>query len=126
MSPSAITPIHRVYKIASIPGDGIGPEVISAGIDVLNTLARTYGTFSFEFTHFNWSSDVYKKTGRYIPEGGLNELKKYDAILFGAVGAPGIPSSDPSRPITHITNTDCQTCPIISHYGAFASQYANP
>jgi tartrate dehydrogenase len=91
MSPSAIPPIHPVYKIASIPGDGIGPEVISAGIEVLNTLASTYGTFSFEFTHFDWSSDRYKSTGEYIPPGGLDELKKFHAILFGAVGAPDVP-----------------------------------
>jgi len=91
MSPSIISPVRPVYKIASIPGDGIGTEVISAGIDVLNTLAATYGTFSFEFTHFDWSSDRYLKTGLYIPEGGLAELKKFDAILFGAVGQADVP-----------------------------------
>lgn len=95
MSPSIISPVRPVYKIASIPGDGIGTEVISAGIDVLNTLAATYGTFSFEFTHFDWSSDRYLKTGLYIPEGGLAELKKFDAILFGAVGQAGIFTPDP-------------------------------
>ena len=86
--PSASTkPVHR---IASIPGDGIGPEVISAGITVLKKLALVLGTFDLEFDHFDWSSDYYRKHGRYIPEGGLEELKKYNAILFGAVGAPGL------------------------------------
>lgn len=79
------------YSIASIPADGIGPEVIDAGIEVLNQLAETLGTFTLHFKHFDWSSDTYKRTGRYIPEGGLDELKKHDAILFGAVGAPDVP-----------------------------------
>lgn len=78
-----------MYKIASIPADGIGPEVINAGIRVLNKLAAVLGDFEFHFDHFGWSTDVYKKTGKYIPDGGLESLRKYDAILFGAVGDPG-------------------------------------
>ena len=77
-----------VYKIASIPGDGIGPEVISAGIQVLEKLA-VYGKFEFDFDHINWGSDYYKEHGRYIPEGGIESLKKYNAIFFGSVGDPG-------------------------------------
>ncbi|KIW14664.1 tartrate dehydrogenase [Exophiala spinifera] len=79
------------YAIASIPADGIGPEVISSGIRVLNTLASTFSHFSFAFTHFDWSSDTYLKTGKYIPEDGLSELRKHDAILFGAVGDVRVP-----------------------------------
>ena len=78
-----------LYKIASIPGDGIGPEVISASITVLKKVASVLGTFDLQFDHFDWSSDYYKKHGRYISEGGLDEIKKYDAIFFGSVGAPG-------------------------------------
>jgi tartrate dehydrogenase/decarboxylase / D-malate dehydrogenase len=78
----------KTYRIASIPGDGIGNEVIPAGIEVLKQLE---GGFGLEFQHFDWSSDRYKKTGAYIPEGGLEQLKKFDAILFGAVGAPDVP-----------------------------------
>jgi isocitrate/isopropylmalate dehydrogenase len=89
MSPSAL-PSTQTYSIASIPADGIGPEVIDAGIKVLQTLSNTLGTFKLNFTHFDWSSDTYKKTGKYIPDGGLDELRKHDAILFGAVGAPGM------------------------------------
>lgn len=88
MSPSAV-PASKSYSIASIPADGIGPEVIDAAHIVLKTLAETLGSFDIDFTHYDWSSDTYKKTGKYIPDGGLDELKKHDAILFGAVGAPG-------------------------------------
>jgi isocitrate/isopropylmalate dehydrogenase len=88
MSPSA-TIVKKSYSIASIPADGIGPEVISAGIEVLDALAETLQTFDLDFTHYDWSSDTYKKTGKYIPDSGLEQLKKHDAILFGAVGAPG-------------------------------------
>ncbi|EED15951.1 tartrate dehydrogenase, putative [Talaromyces stipitatus ATCC 10500] len=79
------------YSIASIPADGIGPEVIDAGITVLKALADTLETFRLDFTHYDWSSDTYKKTGEYIPDGGLDRLKKHDAILFGAVGSPDVP-----------------------------------
>ena len=78
----------KSYRIAAIPGDGIGDEVIPAGIEVLKKLADG---FRLEFEHFDWSSDRYKKTGAYIPEGGLEQLKKFDAIFFGAVGAPDVP-----------------------------------
>ena len=80
----------KTYRIASIPGDGIGNEVIPAGIEVLEKLSRLEG-FSMQFTHFDWSSERYQKTGAYIPQGGLEELKKFDAIFFGAVGAPDVP-----------------------------------
>jgi tartrate dehydrogenase/decarboxylase / D-malate dehydrogenase len=78
----------KTYRIAAIPGDGIGNEVIPAGIEVLRKLADG---FRLEFEHFDWSSRRYVETGRYIPEGGLEKLKKFDAIFFGAVGAPDVP-----------------------------------
>ena len=80
----------KSYRIASIPGDGIGNEVIPAGIDLLAALASKEG-FELKFESFDWSSARYKKTGSYIPEGGLEKLKTFDAILFGAVGAPDVP-----------------------------------
>jgi tartrate dehydrogenase/decarboxylase / D-malate dehydrogenase len=80
----------KSYRIASIPGDGIGNEVIPAGMDVLAALAAKEG-FDLKFESFDWSSARYKKTGAYIPEGGLEKLKAFDAILFGAVGAPDVP-----------------------------------
>ena len=78
------------YRIASIPGDGIGNEVIPAGLEVLSALSSS-GGFRIEASHFDWSSERYKNTGAYIPPGGLEALKAYDAILFGAVGAPDVP-----------------------------------
>jgi tartrate dehydrogenase/decarboxylase/D-malate dehydrogenase len=77
----------KTYRIASIPGDGIGNEVIPAGIEVLEKAADG---FRLEFEHFDWSSQRYADTGRYIPDGGLERLKKFDAIFFGAVGAPDV------------------------------------
>lgn len=86
---SAPVASQKTYSIAFIPADGIGPEVINAGITALNALTDTLKTFKLEFKNYDWSSDTYKKTGKYIPDGGLEELKKHDAIFFGAVGAPG-------------------------------------
>ena len=78
----------KTHRIAAIPGDGIGNEVIPAGIEVLEKLQDG---FRLEFEHFDWSSKRFQQTGRYIPEGGLENLKAFDAIFFGAVGAPDVP-----------------------------------
>src|ERR1700682_1418566 len=81
----------RIHKIAAIGGDGIGPEVIKAGLEVLDTLSTSDGGFRFEVEQFAWSSDFYQKHGHYIPEGGLEKLKAFDAIFFGAVGSLSVP-----------------------------------
>ncbi len=81
----------KVHKIAVIAGDGIGPEVISEGVKVLSEVAKVDGGFRFEFTYFPWGCEYYKETGRMMAEGGIEELKKYDAIFLGAVGSPGVP-----------------------------------
>ena len=81
----------RTYKIAAIPADGIGPEVIEAGSEVLSVLAQRAGDVRFEMTSFDWGSDYYKKTGVMMPEDSLEQLKPFDAIYFGAVGAPDVP-----------------------------------
>jgi tartrate dehydrogenase/decarboxylase/D-malate dehydrogenase len=80
----------KAYRIASIPGDGIGNEVIPAGLEVLQALSSRED-FSIKATSFDWSSERYVRTGAYIPAGGLEELKKFDAIFFGAVGSPDVP-----------------------------------
>jgi tartrate dehydrogenase/decarboxylase / D-malate dehydrogenase len=79
------------YGIAAIGGDGIGPEVIEAGIEVLEALGKADGGFAFRFERLDWSSDLYLRKGHYIPEGGLERLKKFDAIFFGAVGSQKVP-----------------------------------
>jgi len=81
----------RTYKIAAIPGDGIGTEVIAAGIRALQTCAERDGGFTFAFDHFDWGSDYYKANGIMMPEDGREQIKDHDAIFFGAVGAPGVP-----------------------------------
>ena len=81
----------REYKIASIPGDGIGKEVIPAGLTVLNVLQSKCGDFRLFVESFPWGSDHYRATTRMMPEDGLDTLKSFDAIYFGAVGDPHIP-----------------------------------
>ena len=80
----------KSYRIASIPGDGIGKEVIAAGVEVLNVLSEKEN-FRLEIETFDWSSERFLKTDAYIPEGGLEKLKTFDAIFFGAVGSPDVP-----------------------------------
>src|SRR5271165_4337232 len=81
----------REYSIAAISADGIGPEVIAAGTTVLQSLARRLGDVAFNIKAFDWGSDYYRKQGVMMPADALDELKKFDAIYFGAVGAPGVP-----------------------------------
>lgn len=81
----------RSHRVAVIPGDGIGLEVIEAGKQVLEVLAKKSGDFTFEFEDFDWSSTRYLEKGDYIPEGGLEKLSKFDAIYFGAVGSQDVP-----------------------------------
>jgi tartrate dehydrogenase/decarboxylase/D-malate dehydrogenase len=79
------------YKIAAIPGDGIGKEVIAAGVEVLQVLAARDGGFTLDFETFDWGSDYYKQHGVMMPEDGRDSLRRFDAIYFGAVGAPDVP-----------------------------------
>src|SRR5512132_501420 len=78
------------FKIAVIEGDGIGHEVIPEGLRVLEAAGKKFG-LSYQMTHFDWSCEVYAKTGRMMPEDGLEQLKKFDAVFLGAVGYPGVP-----------------------------------
>src|SRR5579864_7432694 len=81
----------RSYKIAAIPGDGIGKEVIAAGLEVLTALERHDGGFRLEVTQFPWGSDYHRQHGLLMPADGVATLRQFDAIFFGAVGDPAIP-----------------------------------
>ncbi len=81
----------RHYKIAAIPGDGIGKEVIPAGLEVLSALRQLRGDFDLAIQHFPWGTDYYHQTGLMMPDDGLETLKPFDAIYFGAVGHPTVP-----------------------------------
>ncbi|MGD9867288.1 MAG: tartrate dehydrogenase [Hyphomicrobiales bacterium] len=79
------------YRIAVIPGDGIGKEVISAGCEVLEALAGQSDGLSFAFEHFDWGSDRYLETGRMMPDDALETLRGFDSIYFGSAGDPRVP-----------------------------------
>jgi tartrate dehydrogenase/decarboxylase/D-malate dehydrogenase len=81
----------REYSIAAIPADGIGPEVIAAGSRVLDALARRCGDLQLHIETFDWGSAYYRRHGVMMPSDGLAQLKSFDAIYFGAVGAPDVP-----------------------------------
>ena len=81
----------KTYEIAVIPGDGIGPEVIAEAVKVLKAVSAADGRFDMHFTEFPWGCEYYLKTGQMMPDNGIEVLSKYDAILLGAVGYPGVP-----------------------------------
>src|SRR5512132_3676985 len=78
------------FKIAVIEGDGIGHEVIPEGLRVLEAAGKKFG-LSYQMTHFDWSCETYAKTGRMMPEDGLDQLRPFDSVFLGAVGYPGVP-----------------------------------
>ena len=77
------------YKIALIPGDGIGKEVLPEAVTVLEKIGGKFG-ISFEWHEFDWSCETYAKTGRMMPEDGIEQLTPFDALFLGAVGYPGV------------------------------------
>jgi 3-isopropylmalate dehydrogenase len=79
----------KEYKIAVIPGDGTGPEVVAEGVKVLNTAAKKYNV-KFEFVYFNFGGERYLKTGETLPDSAIEELKKFNAIYLGAIGHPEV------------------------------------
>lgn len=81
---------NKRYRIALIPGDGIGQEVVPEGVRALEAAGRRFG-FSFDWQQHDWSCALYKQTGHMMPEDGVEEVRGSDAILLGAVGYPGVP-----------------------------------
>src|ERR1019366_2439872 len=80
----------KTFKIAVIPGDGIGKEVVPEGLRVLEAAGRRFG-LKFSLRHFDWICETYAKTGKMMPDDGLDQLRPFDAIFLGAVGYPGVP-----------------------------------
>ena len=80
------------YKIAVIPGDGIGPEVVAEGQKILRAIPPRFGV-SIEFTEFPWGSKYYLQNGLMMPANALEILKSFNAIFFGAVGVPEVKDS---------------------------------
>ena len=77
------------YRIAVIPGDGIGKEVVPEGVKVLEAISSRFN-ISFEFENFDWSCERYLETGAMMPEDGIDRLSKFDSIFLGAVGFPSV------------------------------------
>ncbi len=82
---------RRIYNIAVIPGDGVGPEVAEEGVRALRAIAAADSSLDFRFTYYPWGCKYYLKTGRMMDENGLDDLSASDAILLGAVGDPEVP-----------------------------------
>jgi tartrate dehydrogenase/decarboxylase/D-malate dehydrogenase len=81
----------KLYKIAMIPGDGVGPEVLAEGVKVLRKVAELDGNFQFKFEYFPWGCEYYLKHGKMMADDGMERLKEFDTIYLGAVGYPGVP-----------------------------------
>jgi tartrate dehydrogenase/decarboxylase / D-malate dehydrogenase len=82
--------LTKTYKIAAIPGDGIGREVVPEGMRVIEAVGRRHG-FSVSWQEFDWSCELFARTGRMMPEDGMQTLAGFDSIYLGAVGYPGVP-----------------------------------
>lgn len=87
------------YKIAIVPGDGIGPEIVPAGVNVLNAAAEIFG-FQLEYEEFPYGAGYYKQTGTFMPDDALNVLNGFNAIYFGAVGLPDVDDTLPAKLFT--------------------------
>jgi len=94
----------NTYKIAVIPGDGIGPEIVPAGIKVLNAAAEGFG-FQLQHEEFPYGAGYYKQTGTFMPDEALGELQAFDALYFGAVGLPDVDDTLPAKLFTFKVRT---------------------
>ncbi len=82
--------MQKKYRIAVIPGDGIGKETVPEGLLVLDAAARRFG-FDLQLDHYDWSCETWKQTGAMMPADGMDRLRDSDSIFLGAVGWPGVP-----------------------------------
>jgi len=92
------------YKIAVVPGDGIGHEIVPAALKVLSEISEKYG-FTVEKQEFPWGAGYYKNNGEFMPKDGLETLKAFDAVLFGAVGLPDVDDTLPAKDYTFKVRT---------------------
>lgn len=97
----------KQYKIAVVNGDGIGNEIVPAGVSVLKAVAEKY-KFTLETEDFSWGAGHYLKHGEFMPKDGLETLKKFDAIYFGAVGLPEVDDTLPARDYTFKVRTELE------------------
>lgn len=94
----------NTYKIAVIPGDGIGPEIVPAGIQVIDIAAEKFG-FKLQYEEFPYGAGYYKETGTFMPDNALDELKAFDALYFGAVGLSDVDDTLPAKLFTFKVRT---------------------
>lgn len=96
--------MNKNYRIAAVPGDGVGHEIVPAGMKVLEKVAGKFG-FGVSFDQFNYGAGHYLKHGVFMPDDGLSKLRKYDAIIFGAVGLPAVDDTLPAKDYTFKVRT---------------------
>lgn len=89
----------KTYRIAVVPGDGIGHEIVPAGVQVLSAAAERFG-FGISTEEFPYGAGYYKQTGKFLPDDGLDALRKFDAIYFGAVGLSDVDDTLPAKLFT--------------------------
>lgn len=97
----------KTYKIAVVNGDGIGAEIVPAGVSVLEAVSKKYD-FDIETENFSWGAGYYLKNGQFMPEGGIEKLKAFDAIYFGAVGLPEVDDTLPAKDYTFKVRTELE------------------
>ncbi|WP_281989559.1 isocitrate/isopropylmalate dehydrogenase family protein [Aquimarina aggregata] len=99
--------MSKMYKIAVVNGDGIGEEIVPVGVKVLKTVSQKFD-FDIETTDFSWGAGHYLKHGEFMPPDGIEKLKKFDAIYFGAVGLPEVDDTLPAKDYTFKVRTELQ------------------
>ncbi len=93
------------YKIAVVPGDGIGKEIVPEGLRVIEAVAKKHN-FSIETEEFGWGAGYYLEHNMFLPEDGLDTLKKFDAVYFGSVGLPAVDDTLPAKDYTFKVRTN--------------------
>ncbi len=94
----------KTYRVAAVPGDGIGPEIVPAGVKVMEKVAGEFG-FRLEYEQFPYGAGYYKQTGAFMPDNALDLLRRFDAIYFGAVGLPDVDDTLPAKLFTFKVRT---------------------